>query len=359
MGTHPVLWPLLAQSGSASPSASASASATPIVEGEVVEAATNTFRCVDANPVCVWVHDVTGNALIANWLGTVVPVVMQIILILIATWLVTKLTKRLIIAFFERAMRTRINPFDKREDDGAAQPVVRDGAKRKRARTLGHLVASMVTIVCWAIAIMMGLSQLGLNVAPLLASAGIAGIAIGFGAQSLVKDYLTGLFIIVEGQYGVGDWIKVDEAEGEVESISLRVTRLRDNHGTVWFIPNGTISRVANSTKLWSKALVDLPLSPTVSYEQVETLVNRTSETFAADPRWKAMVSGTPEFWGVQRVDRYGPIYRVAITTVPGQQWKMQRMYLAELKRTFDEAGVTLTVESGATTLVMDQPQGE
>lgn len=353
-----VFWPFFAQSGSASPSdgASATASASPIVDGQVVDAATNTYHCVDANPVCVWVHQVTGNALVANWFGTVVPVVLQIILILVATWIVTKVAKRLIIAFFDRAMRTRINPFEKREDDGAPQPVVRDGAKRKRARTLGHLVGSMVTIVCWAIAIMMGLSQIGLNVAPLLASAGIAGIALGFGAQSLVKDYLTGLFLIVEGQYAVGDWIKVDEAEGEVESISLRITRLRDSHGTVWFIPNGTISRVANMTKLWSKALVDLPLSPAVSYEQVETLVNRTSEAFAADPNWNGMISGTPEFWGVQRVDRFGPVYRVAITTVPGQQWKMQRMYLAALKRTFDEAGINLTVETGNATVVVDQP---
>ena len=349
-------WPLLAQSGSASPSADATA--TPIVDGEVVEAATNTYHCVDANPVCLWIQDATGNALIANWLGTVVPVVVQIILILVATWVITRIAKRLIIAFFERAMRTRINPFDKREPGEADQTVVRDGAKRKRARTLGHLVGSMVTIVCWAVAIIMALSQLGLNVAPLLASAGIAGIAIGFGAQSLVKDYLTGLFLIVEGQYAVGDWIRLDDAEGEVESISLRVTRLRDTNGTVWYIPNGQITRVANQTKLWSKALVDLPLAPSVPFATVEQLVATASERFAADDRWQPVIEGTPEFLGLLRVDRHGPVYRVAITTQPGQQWKIQRMFLVELKRAFDEAGVPMTVTASPSASNPD-PHGE
>ncbi|WP_336249983.1 mechanosensitive ion channel family protein [Stomatohabitans albus] len=352
-----MIWPILAQAGQ-SASASASPSATPLVEGDVVEAATNSVQCVDANPVCVWVHQTTGSALLANWVGTFLPGLIQVIIILFVTWILTRIAHRLIVALFERVIQTRINPFDKRSH-GAEQSLLSDGAKRKRARTLGHVVGSAFSVGAWAVAIITSLAHLGFNIAPLLASAGIAGVALGFGAQNLVKDYLTGLFLIVEGQYAVGDWILLDEAEGEVESITLRVTRLRDTDGTVWFIPNGQITRVANQSKQWSKALVDLPLSPTVPYTRVEEIVNSASERFADDERWKPMLSGTPEFSGVVRVDRFGPVYRVMITTQPGQQWKIKRMYLVELKRAFDAAGITMTLDPKTTAVESESPSAD
>lgn len=323
------------------PSASETPTAEAVAENNVVNAVTNTATCVDQNPLCQWVVEWTGNPLIGNWVAVVLPMALEVILIILAAWLLTILSRRMIFAGFERALSAKINPFDRKASEDENSPAVI--GRRKRATTLGHIFSSIINIMIWSGAIVLVLAVLGFNVAPLLASAGIAGITIGFGAQSLVKDYLTGIFLMIEDQYGVGDWLKLDNAEGEVEAISLRVTQLRDTNGTVWYIPNGQIARVANCTKHWAQALIDLPIAPTVSFEQVADLVSESADAFMADERWRESLITKPEFMGVLRVDRFGPVYRVAIKTQPGQQWKMQRMFLIELKRAFDQAGIELT----------------
>lgn len=339
-----MLLPIIAQG----PSTPAGGTPTPVPSASpspILDPGLASTQCVEPSAICSWVFDQTGNAVIANWVGVYFPLVMQTILILIATGFLTLVLRRLISKLVMRTMTTRVLPFDHKvitgvEDDPSAP------GRIKRARTIGQILGSVAAIGTWVVAVFYIVSLYGVDIRPLLASAGIAGVAIGFGAQSLVKDYISGLFIILENQYGVGDWIKIGEAEGEVEMVSLRVTRLRDTNGTVWYIPNGTITTIANSTKHWAQALIDLPIGAAVSLEQIEALVADAGKRFSEDERFKSLLAGVPEFWGVARVDRYGPVYRVAIRTEPGHQWRVKRMFLMELKRTFDNAGVDMTISA-------------
>ena len=159
----------------------------------------------------------------------------------------------------------------------------------QRASTLGDVLASLVRAVIWIIALLMILDEVGLNLAPLLAGAGIAGVAIGFGAQSLVKDVISGLFILLEDQYGVGDVVTLtDGATGTVEDITLRVSRLRATDGTVWFVPNGEIRKVGNSSMEWSRALIDVLVPYDADLDLVRRIIVEESAAFAADAEWEA-----------------------------------------------------------------------
>ena len=154
--------------------------------------------------------------------------------------------------------------------------------RRQRTETLGSVLRSLVTTIVFGVAFVMILDEVGIPIAPLLASAGVAGVALGFGAQSLVKDFLSGIFMILEDQYGVGDVIDTGEAIGKVEDVTLRVTRLRDGNGVVWYVRNGEIIRVGNRSQGWSTAIVDLPVAYTEDVERVQAILR---EALQADGR--------------------------------------------------------------------------
>src|SRR5919106_1695359 len=147
-----------------------------------------------------------------------------------------------------------------------------------RATTLGSLLKSIVTAVIGVIVVVMGLDILGYPIGPLLASAGIAGIALGFGAQNLVKDFLSGIFMLLEDQYGVGDVVDVGVASGVVEAVTLRITRLRDVEGTVWHVPNGQILRVGNKSQLWARSLIDVAVAYTADLDQAMSVIKTTAD---------------------------------------------------------------------------------
>ena len=218
--------------------------------------------------ICEWVYDRTdGNSTLAELADWLISRPLQILLILVAAWLVSKLARRWIRRFVERFM----NP----DRDLAARQLQRIGVRpppmlttevadpRRETRTLAisGLLASTASALIWTIAFMLIAAKIGLDLAPLLAGAGIAGIAIGFGAQSLVRDWLSGLFMTLEDQYGVGDVVDVGPATGVVERITLRATVLRGVDGTVWHVPNGQILRVGNRSQLWSVALLDVTVA--------------------------------------------------------------------------------------------------
>lgn len=198
------------------------------------------------------------------------------------------------------------------------------GRSERRADTVSDVVGSMVKLVIYAIAFLMALGQIGLNLAPLIAGAGIVGVAVGFGAQNLVRDFLAGLFILLEDQYGVGDSIDLGtDVIGTVEEVNLRVTRVRNVDGTVWFIPNGEVRRVGNSSMEFSRAVVDVPLGHDADVMKCLKSIGAEAEKLAKD--WPDKVTEAPLLLGVQTLGIDGPVVRVTAATAAGQQFAVAR----------------------------------
>ncbi len=213
---------------------------------------------------------------------------------------------------------------------------------RQRAKTLGMLFKSIASAAVGTVTLMMLLGEFDINLGPLLAGAGILGLGIGFGSQSLVRDLLSGIFMLIENQYGVGDWIDVGEADGEVESLGLRTTRLRDKYGTLWHIPNGEIRRVGNMTQSWSK----IPMEIDVAYDTDLDLAMETMKT-VADGVWneqleEATIVEEPVVSGIQNFGADGITIRLSVKTEPGEQWSTARVLRKRLKEAFDEAGIEI-----------------
>jgi moderate conductance mechanosensitive channel len=222
--------------------------------------------------------------------------------------------------------------------DGTATAVRR----AQRAEAIGTLLRSIVSFTIWTVAALMALGELGLNLGPLIAGAGVVGVALGFGAQSLVKDFLSGIFMLVEDQFGVGDVIDAGEATGTVESVSLRTTRLRDVEGIVWHIPNGEIRRVGNKSQEWSRALLDVPVPYETNLKHATELIQQVADDMSADSEWSSRILRRPEVWGVERFDADSVAIRTVLTTTPSEQWKVSRELRHRLKEAFDAHGIEI-----------------
>lgn len=223
-----------------------------------------------------------------------------------------------------------------------ADKVVEEQRVLLRTKTIASVLDNFIL---WAIAItsvVMILGELGVNIGALIAVTSILGAAIGFGAQSLVKDILSGIFIVFEDQYGVGDWVDLGSADGEVEKVGLRVTELRDVHGTLWFVRNGEILRVGNYTQDWARALLDLPFNYENDIDKVNNLISDVSHELAKDPQFNSSILGDPEIWGMDYVSGEQFVIRVALTTKPSKQWAVTRELRSRLKARFDKEGISL-----------------
>jgi small conductance mechanosensitive channel len=214
--------------------------------------------------------------------------------------------------------------------------------RKQRAETMGSLLKSIATGVILAIVIVMILSQLGADVAPIIASAGIVGLAFGFGAQNLVKDFLAGMFMILEDQYGVGDYVDLGEASGSVEAVGLRVTRLRDINGTVWYVRNGEVLRVGNQSQNWARTVLDITVGYDADIDQVQQILQEEATTMFEDEQFHDVIIEPPEVWGVERFDKDGVVVRVVLKTAPLQQWLVARAMRQRIKARFDAAGIRI-----------------
>ena len=212
----------------------------------------------------------------------------------------------------------------------------------QRAETIGALLRSISAFSVWVIATLMVLGELGLAIGPLIAGAGIVGIALGFGAQNLVRDFISGIFMLVEDQYGVGDIIDVGPASGTVEAVSLRTTRIRDVNGVVWHIPNGNIERIANKSQQWSRALLDFDVTYDTDVDFAGDVIERTIIKAWASDTWHDVILEEPEVWGVENLGADGVTIRVAVKTLPGKQFPVARHLRAQIKAAFDEAGIEI-----------------
>jgi small-conductance mechanosensitive channel len=211
-----------------------------------------------------------------------------------------------------------------------------------RAETLGLVLRSITSFIIWTIAFITILGELGINLGPLIAGAGLAGVALGFGAQSLVKDFLAGIFMLVEDQYGVGDVVDVGEANGTVEAVSLRTTRLRDVNGTVWHVPNGQILRVGNKSQQWARALLDVSVAYGSDLDQTQAIIKRVADELWREPRWVGQVLEEPEVWGIEDLAPDGVTIRLVAKTLPARQWDVMRELRSRIKVALDEAGVEI-----------------
>ena len=212
----------------------------------------------------------------------------------------------------------------------------------QRAETVGALLRSITAFGVWVVAALMVMGELGLALGPLIAGAGIVGIALGFGAQNLVRDFISGIFMLVEDQYGVGDVIDAGPATGTVEAVSLRTTRLRDVNGVVWHIPNGIIDRVGNKSQQWSRALLDFDVAYGTDVDVAGDLIKRTIVKAWESDKWCKVILEEPEVWGVERLGADGVTIRVAVKTLPGEQFAVARHLRARIKAAFEAAGIEI-----------------
>jgi small conductance mechanosensitive channel len=226
----------------------------------------------------------------------------------------------------------------------------------QRAKTVGTLLKSIVSGVIVAIAITMVLAELGLDIAPILASAGILGVALGFGSQTLVKDYLSGIFMIFEDQYGVGDVVDVGEASGTVEAVSLRVTRLRDTNGTVWYVRNGEIIRVGNMSQNWARTVLDVQVSSREDLTHVRGVLADVINDLWRDEDFEGVIIEEPEIWGIEAMTPDAITMRVTLKTAPMEQWRVARVLRERIKARFDHEDIQAPYP---TSYVMNRTPGD
>jgi len=261
---------------------------------------------------------------VSRW-NTLTQITVRISLILLLAWVLATVLRRAI-----RALRNRL---ESRLDDREAL---------KRAETLTRVFRYFVTVAVTLIAGMMVLSELGVSLAPVLGAAGIAGIAIGFGAQSLVKDFFSGFFILFEDQIRTGDVVKIGNHSGVVEEITLRHTRLRDYEGAVHYVPNSMIDSVVNMSRGFANAVMDIGVSYRENIDEVYAVLQATGKEFRADPVFGPRILDDLEIAGVDRLDSSAIVIRCRFRTVALEQWGVRREFLRRLKSAFDAARIEM-----------------
>lgn len=223
----------------------------------------------------------------------------------------------------DRVVRLLARRIERAVDDGDDSTMT---LQEKQGRTVAQLLRSVGRLLIIALAILMSLNQF-INIGPILAGAGILGLAVSFGAQSLVKDVITGFFMLVENSISVGDTVEIAGKSGTVERVTLRVVRLRDVDGTLHIIPNGQITTVSNQTRGWSRAVVDVTVAYDSDLDRALAVFREEARALAADPAWSRMLDGPPEVLGVQQLAERGVTIRTLLRTPPGNQWAVARAF--------------------------------
>jgi small conductance mechanosensitive channel len=225
--------------------------------------------------------------------------------------------------------------------------------RTQRAEAIGSALRSFASIVVLGIAVVLVLGELGINLAPILASAGVVGVALGFGAQNLVKDFIAGIGIILEDQYGVGDVVDLGEASGTVEAVGLRITRLRDVNGVVWYARNGEILRVGNKSQGYAQVVIDMPVAHDTDLERCRTIMQEVADGMSAEDEWAPALLAAPESLGVEQITSEGVFMRLQVRSTNADQWRVGRELRMRLKERFVAEGIRtplplLSAASGA-----------
>jgi small conductance mechanosensitive channel len=293
---------------------------------------------------CREVFERTDDRALAELADKALGATLAAIVILVAAYVVNRLVGRTI----RRALRTlhsgavheRLGTLRRRAPAALLEPTELSLRAEQRMNALTSVLRSISTAVIFTIAGFLVIGEFGVDLAPLLAGAGIVGIALGFGAQSLVKDFLSGMFILVEDQFGVGDIVDLDQqTSGTVEAVSLRTTRLRSVDGTVWHVPNGDIRRVGNKSQHWSRALLDIEVAYETNIEQAKAVIKAVADTLWHE---RDDILEEPEVWGVERLGPTAIVIRLVVKTRPSDQYDVSRQLRQRLKEAFDAEGIEI-----------------
>ncbi len=298
--------------------------------------------------LCRWVYDRTdGNESAANAVHWFVDKPLQVLLVVLIGWILTRVARRWVASVVTRVVAPERTSTDRLQSLGVELPgalaaTEPDPRRNSRARSISTVLTSVAVVTIWVISGLTILGIVGIQLGPLLAGAGIAGVALGFGAQSLVKDCIAGLFMLIEDQYGVGDVADLGEATGVVERFSLRVTVLRSVDGTVWHVPNGVVQRVGNRSQLWSVALVDVDVAYDTDLDHARVLLERAATDVCERPEFSEQVLEPPRVLGVEALAADGISIRLTVKVTPGSQWELERALRQHIKQVFDEASIQI-----------------
>ena len=274
----------------------------------------------------------------------IAKIVITVILAVIISAIVSSLIRRTVNRAISRAHRLDVSQIRNIEDTSELSASLLENRVAQRATAIGTLARSTAVIVIWSIAVMMILSELGLNIGPLLASAGVLGVVLGFGAQTLVADYLAGISMTLEDQLGVGDVVDCGVVIGTVEEVALRYTRIRDFYGVVWYVRNGTMTYVANQSQGWTYAIVDIALPYDSDLDHVESIVNSEGQIMAADPNYDNILMDPPVYAGLEDARGDAVVVRVLAKAVPAQQYVAARLIRGRMKGALDAAGIHIPI---------------
>jgi small conductance mechanosensitive channel len=354
-----VLAPALVSAGSALSAAIPKPTPTPsgFLNGIAAQASGTCLR--DDVSVCGLVWKVSGHKELGLVFEVILGTPLRVVMIIAFGVLFRRILNRLIHRLSERIAAGPVIGGAARDRNSPGPPVGANPLlitrRQARSRTLETVLHSLTTALVGVVVGLMLLQELQFSTAPLLASASVFGVALGFGAQSLVRDIFSGMFMIIEDQYGVGDVIDVGEASGSVESVGLRITRLRDVNGTVWYVRNGEILRVGNKSQGWARAVLDVNVGYGEDVDQVERVLLGTAEELKADDRLGPYILEEPEVWGVEALTADGVVMRLVVKTLPLQQWTVARELRRRIKHNFDAQGIEMR-PMGRTMIVDGDP---
>ncbi len=292
--------------------------------------------CENLGLGCEWLFEATGNERLSEILSWVLGTPLKIAIIVIVAMFLNKWLRRKVTDYADKLETIT-------EDHG--EQVVTDRSvdrAEERAATLSSFVRSLITVIIYGFAGIMILEVIGFGVVTVIAGAGIAGVAIAFGAQSVVEDLLKGLFMIIEDQFGVGDRIDVGSVEGFVERVTLRTTVIRDPEGRIWHIPNSEIARVRNETQHWSRSRLEVGVSYSADLRQASDLIEQTARSLAEEDPWNDHIQEAPELKGVQSLGDDAVLLLVDTRLPPDQRRGFERALWQRLKEALEEAGIEM-----------------
>ncbi len=276
---------------------------------------------------------------------TPLRILIIIVIALVVRMLLHRAIKRLVLSASSDSVPVLLQPLrDRTRGTLLDASSLLSERRRQRSETIGSVLGSIVSAFVLSVAFAMILAELDFNLAPVIASAGIVGVAVGFGAQNLIKDFLNGMFMILEDQYGVGDVIDAGEATGTVEAVGLRATRLRDVQGTVWHVRNGEIVRIGNKSQGWARALLDIPVTWETDVEIARTTMKAAADSMWSELPWSAKILEEPSVWGVEDLGSSGVVLRLVVKTAPLAQWEVARELRERVKAAFDANGIAIGV---------------
>ncbi|WP_307624112.1 mechanosensitive ion channel family protein [Streptomyces sp. V3I7] len=276
-----------------------------------------------------------------NW-STWLAMGLRILLIVVIAAVLRVVVRRAITKLIDRMNRT-VQAVDNTALGGL---LVHAERRRQRSQAIGSVLRSVASFLILGTAALMILATFQINLAPLLASAGVAGVAIGFGARNLVTDFLSGVFMILEDQYGVGDQIDAGIASGEVIEVGLRVTKLRGENGEIWYVRNGEVKRIGNLSQGWATANVDVTVRSGEDLDKVKATLDDVAERMSKQEPWNEILWGPIEVLGLDSVQIDSMTVRVTAKTMPGKAVAVERELRWRVKRAFDAAQIPLVGES-------------